>query len=36
VTIKRSDGKGGYRVFSAKPEEKIQPDDVITVKERIF
>lgn len=36
VTIKRRDAKGGYTVFSAKPEEKVLPDDVITVKERIF
>jgi polysaccharide biosynthesis/export protein len=36
VSIKRKDPKGGYVVISAKSEEKIQPDDLITVKERIF
>jgi polysaccharide export outer membrane protein len=36
VSIKRKNAQGGYSVISAKPEEKIQPDDVITVKERIF
>jgi polysaccharide export outer membrane protein len=36
VTIKRRGPKGDYIVISGKPAEKIQPDDVITVKERIF
>lgn len=36
ISIKRKNAQGGYTVISAKPEEKIQPDDVITVKERIF
>lgn len=36
VQIKRRDAKGGYVVVSGKLTEKIQPDDVITVKERIF
>ncbi len=36
VQIKRRNPKGGYTVISGKPDEKIQPDDVITVKERIF
>jgi polysaccharide export outer membrane protein len=36
VQIKRRNSKGGYTVISGKPDEKIQPDDVITVKERIF
>ena len=36
VQIKRRDPKGGYRVISGKPDEKIQAEDVITVKERIF
>ena len=36
VSIKRRDPKGGYRVFSPKADEKVQPDAVITVKERIF
>jgi polysaccharide export outer membrane protein len=36
VTIKRRGPKGDYVVISGKPGEKIQPDDVITVKERIF
>jgi polysaccharide export outer membrane protein len=36
VEIKRRGPKGEYAVISAKPTEKIQPDDVITVKERIF
>jgi polysaccharide biosynthesis/export protein len=36
VQIKRRNPKGGYIVISGKPAEKIQPDDVITVKERIF
>jgi polysaccharide export outer membrane protein len=36
VSIKRKNAQGGYSVISAKPDEKIQPDDVITVKERIF
>jgi polysaccharide export outer membrane protein len=36
VQIKRRNPKGGYMVISGKPDEKIQPDDVITVKERIF
>ncbi len=36
VSIKRKNAQGGYTVISAKPEEKIQPDDVITVKERLF
>lgn len=36
VQIKRRSPKGGYLVISGKPDEKIQPEDVITVKERIF
>jgi len=36
VQIKRRDPKGDYIVISGKSGEKIQPDDVITVKERIF
>jgi polysaccharide export outer membrane protein len=36
VQIKRRSPKGDYIVISGKPGEKIQPDDVITVKERIF
>jgi polysaccharide export outer membrane protein len=36
VTIKRRGPKGDYVVVAGKPTEKIQPDDVITVKERIF
>jgi polysaccharide export outer membrane protein len=36
VQIKRRGPKGDYVVISAKPNEKIQVDDVITVKERIF
>ena len=36
VQIKRRNPKGGYIVISGKPAEKIQPVDVITVKERIF
>lgn len=36
VQIKRRGPKGDYIVISAKANEKIQPDDVITVKERIF
>jgi len=36
VSIKRKTAKGDYTVISAKPEDKIQPDDVITVKERLF
>jgi len=36
VTIKRRGPNGQYSVISGKPGEKIQPDDVITVKERIF
>ena len=36
VQIKRRTAKGGYVVISARADEKIQPDDVITVKERIF
>jgi polysaccharide export outer membrane protein len=36
VQIKRRSPKGDYIVMSGKPGEKIQPDDVITVKERIF
>jgi polysaccharide export outer membrane protein len=36
VQIKRRGPKGDYIVISGKPGEKIQPDDVITVKERIF
>jgi polysaccharide biosynthesis/export protein len=36
VSIKRRTAKGDYIVISGKPGEKIQPDDVITVKERIF
>jgi polysaccharide export outer membrane protein len=36
VQIKRRGPKGDYIVMSGKSNEKIQPDDVITVKERIF
>jgi polysaccharide biosynthesis/export protein len=36
VQIKRRGPKGDYIVISAKSNEKIQADDVITVKERIF
>jgi polysaccharide export outer membrane protein len=36
VQIRRRGPKGDYIVVSGKPAEKIQPDDVITVKERIF
>jgi polysaccharide export outer membrane protein len=36
VSIKRRGPKGDYVVISGKPNEKIQADDVITVKERIF
>ncbi|MBS0419110.1 MAG: SLBB domain-containing protein [Proteobacteria bacterium] len=36
VSIKRKTPQGGYTVISAKPEDKIQPDDVLTVKERLF
>jgi len=36
VQIKRRGPKGDYIVIAGKPNERIQPDDVITVKERIF
>jgi polysaccharide export outer membrane protein len=36
VQIKRRGPKGDYIVISGKAGDKIQPDDVITVKERIF
>jgi polysaccharide export outer membrane protein len=36
VSIKRHAANGDFVVLSGKPNEKIQPDDVITVKERIF
>lgn len=36
VQIKRRGPKGEYIVISGKPNDKIQADDVITVKERIF
>ncbi len=36
VQIKRRGPKGDYIVISGKPNERVQPDDVITVKERIF
>ena len=36
VQIKRKTPNGDYVVVSGKPGEKIQPDDVIIVKERIF
>ncbi len=36
VEIKRRDTKGGYTVLSAKGADRVQADDVITVKERIF
>lgn len=36
VSIKRKKADGTYVVMSGKPGEPIQPDDVITVKERIF
>jgi len=36
VKIRRLGPKGDYQVISARPDDKIQADDVITVKERIF
>jgi polysaccharide export outer membrane protein len=36
VQIKRRSPKGDYIVLSGKPNDRIQADDVITVKERIF
>jgi polysaccharide export outer membrane protein len=36
VKIRRKGPKGDYSVIAGKPGEKIQPNDVITVKERIF
>jgi len=36
VTIKRKTATGDYVVISGHPTDLIQPDDVITVKERIF
>ncbi len=36
VQIKRRKPDGSYAVISGKPGDLIQPDDVITVKERIF
>jgi len=36
VQIRRRGPKGDYIVISGKPGERIQADDVITVKERIF
>jgi polysaccharide export outer membrane protein len=36
VQIKRRGPKGEYSLIAGKPGEKIQADDVITVKERIF
>jgi len=36
ISIRRKTPQGGYTVISAKAEDKIQPDDVITVKERLF
>lgn len=36
VQIRRRGPKGDYIVISGKPGEKIQPDDMVTVKERIF
>ena len=36
VSIKRKNASGDFVVISGKSNEKIQPDDVITVKERIF
>jgi polysaccharide export outer membrane protein len=36
VQIKRRGPKGDYIVISGKPNERIQPNDVLTVKERIF
>ncbi len=36
VQIKRRNPKGGFTVISGKADMKVLPDDVITVKERIF
>jgi polysaccharide export outer membrane protein len=36
VSIKRRNPNGTYTVVSGKSDEKIQPNDMITVKERIF
>lgn len=36
VEIKRQDSSGKYLVISAKPNDKVEPNDVVTVKERIF
>jgi polysaccharide biosynthesis/export protein len=36
VQIKRRGPNGNYIVISGKANEKVQPDDVITVKERLF
>ena len=36
VEIKRRDGSGRYVVVSAKPNDKIAANDVVTVKERLF
>jgi len=36
VQIRRKGSTGDYAVVAGKPNDKIQPDDVITVKERIF
>jgi polysaccharide biosynthesis/export protein len=36
VEVKRRDSSGKYLVTSANPNDKVAPNDVITVKERIF
>jgi polysaccharide export outer membrane protein len=36
VEIKRRDSSGKYSVISAKPNDKVAANDVITVKERLF
>lgn len=36
VIIRRADGKGQYRNVAARLADKVQPDDVITVRERVF
>jgi hypothetical protein len=36
IEIKRRKPNGDYAVLSGKPNDTIQADDMITVKERIF
>jgi polysaccharide export outer membrane protein len=36
ISVKREEGGGRYREFSAKLTDKVKPNDVITVRERIF